>query len=222
MSKVILLVEDNEHILADNRWWLERQGYRVVTSGNLSQAREALRRNRPDGIILDIMLPDGSGLDFLRELRTRSDVPVLLLTGLSTNEDVVRGLAAGGDDYLPKPYDYEVFLARVGALLRRGERIPDLFERGPLTFNILSSQVFLEGKDMLLTQKQFAILLMLARREGETFSARHLYESVWRQPMGEDGKAIKTLISRLRGKLAGSGFSIVSLRGEGYRFEKVD
>lgn len=124
-TKRILLVEDNEQIMGGNERMLKRRGYEVITSLTLSQARSAIKKQMPDLIVLDIMLPDGSGLDFMTDLRLHSKVPVLLLTGLATTEDIVNGLSRGGDDYLAKPYDFGVLMARVDALLRRAENIPE-------------------------------------------------------------------------------------------------
>ena len=148
--KDILLVEDNRHILDGNRYFLEKAGYTCAAAETIAGAKEIIGEETPRLMILDLMLPDGNGLDLLSELRAStnpalSGMPVLILTGLGSNPDVVRGLSAGGDDYLPKPYDYEVLLARVKALMRRSgmnraERSGDIIERGALKLDILSSQ----------------------------------------------------------------------------------
>ena len=155
--KDILLVEDNRHILDGNRYFLEKAGDTCAAAETIAGAKEIIVEETPRLMILDLMLPDGNGLDLLAELRASSDpafsgMPVLILTGLGSNPDVVRGLSAGGDDYLPKPYDYEVLLARVKALMRRSgmnraERSGDIIERGALKLDILSSQAFLRGED---------------------------------------------------------------------------
>jgi DNA-binding response OmpR family regulator len=217
---LILLVEDDSDIQAVNREMLELRGYGVRAAMNLAEAREKLEDGKPDAIVLDIMLPDGSGLDFLKELRENSDVPVLLLTALGDSGDVVRGIRAGGDDYLPKPYDYDVFAARIEALLRRSSRSREanIVTKGPLTLDVVAGQALLSGEDLQLSQKEFAALLLLAQNEGKVLSAEFLYETIWKTAMGGDNRAIQQTVSRLRKKIEHAGFSIRTLRGEGYTF----
>ncbi len=219
-DKRILLVEDNEQIMRGNERLLTRRGYEVVTALTLEEARKAARAQMPDLIVLDIMLPDGSGLDFMGEIRQNSNIPVLLLTGLTTNEDVVRGLTAGGDDYLAKPYDFGVLLARVEALLRRAEQIPEKLTRDRLSLDVAAGVAALDGTDLLLTQKEFALLLIFTQNEERFISAEYLYEKVWKLPMEGDGNALKSALKRLRAKLEGSGYCITLSKGEGYQFER--
>jgi DNA-binding response OmpR family regulator len=220
MSALILLVEDNEQILFGNERMLKRRGYDVMTALTLREAKERIETAMPDAIVLDIMLPDGSGLDFMRELRQTSNVPVLLLTGLATPEDIVRGLTEGGDDYLTKPYDFGVFMARVEALLRRTKLLTEVVQKGVIKLNLLSAQAFVNGEDLLLSQKEFAILLLFTQNEEKVIRAEMLSERVWKLPLIGNTQAIKSAISRLRKKLEGSGYTISSLRNEGYLFEK--
>jgi DNA-binding response OmpR family regulator len=202
MRATILLVEDNEQILRGNERMLRRRGYEPVTAMTLREARERVALAVPDAIVLDIMLPDGSGLTFMRELRKTSNIPILLLTGLTTPTDIVRGLDDGGDDYLTKPYDFSVLLARIEALLRRAERIPKRLVKGALTLDIRANRALLRDEDMQLTQKEFAVLLLLAENEGRILVTDYVYETVWKQPVTtETGGAVKTVISRLRRKL---------------------
>ena len=216
--KRILLVEDNEQIMRGNERMLSRRGYEVISALTLAQARSAIQAQMPDLFVLDIMLPDGSGLDFIGELRRYSKVPILLLTGLTTPEDIVRGLRLGGDDYLAKPYDFGVLLARVEALLRRAEQIPDKLTRGRLSLDVAAGAAALDGTDLLLTQKEFALLLIFAQNEGCFIRAEVLYEKVWKQPMLGDSQSLKKTVYRLREKIKGSGWRIELSRGEGYGF----
>jgi DNA-binding response OmpR family regulator len=214
------LVEDNPAVQRNNRAILARRGYSVREASDLTQARAAVAEEEPDAIILDIMLPDGSGLDFLTELRRGSRIPALMLTALGTPADIARGLRAGGDDYLPKPYDLDVFLARVEALLRRARQVPESVVAGRLHLDVTAGQAFCNGADLLLTQKEFALLLLLAQNENKTLDAEYLYERIWKRPAVGDTQAVKTVVSRLRAKLARTGYTIVAARGEGYLFEK--
>lgn len=202
MKGLVLLVEDNEQILRGNEKMLRRNGYETISAMTLQAAYAAVNERKPDAIVLDIMLPDGSGLDFMRELRRSSDVPILLLTGLTTSTDIIRGLSDGGDDYLTKPYDFGVLLARVEAMLRLSSRIPRQLVKGELTLDIRANRAFFGGEDMLLTQKEFAVLLLLAENENQVLSTGYIYETVWKQaPNSDMSGAVKTVISRLRRKL---------------------
>jgi len=182
----------------------------------------------PDLIVLDIMLPDGSGLDFLTELR-ESDckIPILLLTALGETKNKITGLRAGSDDYLAKPYDYDELIARIEAILRRRtiietktESEPEVFEYGPLAINRIAQRVLLHGKDANIQGKEYNLLYLLAQNKNQVISAAELYEKVWGQPMGKDTKALRSAISRLRSKIAGSGYSITSEYNGGYKFEQ--
>jgi DNA-binding response OmpR family regulator len=221
-NKRVLLVEDNEKILRGNKRMLEWEGYEVGEAMTLREARAQLEKNCPDVIVLDIMLPDGSGLDFMRQLResNHGGVPILLLTGLTTQEDILRGLKSGGDDYLTKPYDFSILLARVEALLRRSQRVPERVTRGRLSMDVTANAATLDGRDLLLTQKEFSLLLVFTQNPGRFISGEYLYEKVWNQPQTSDSGALKTAITRLRTKIAGSGWRIESARGEGYCLEK--
>ena len=219
-DKRILFVEDNEKIMHANIRKFMRAGYETAAAPTLAAARLSISERTPDAVVLDIMMPDGSGLKFMQELREGgySDVPVLLLTGLGAKEDVVRGLAAGGDDYLTKPYDFEELLARVEALLRRTGKVPEIVTKGRLSLNLAASAAILDQTDLLLAQKEFALLFIFVQNEDRHISAEYLYEKVWRAPMAGDNHALKSAISRLREKIKGSGWKIEWSRGEGYSF----
>ena len=167
----------------------------------LKDARERMVEATPAAIVLDIMLPDGSGLDFMRELRQESNIPVLLLTGLTASEDIIQGLSAGGDDYLTKPYDFNVLLARIAALLRRANQPVKVVSKGSLSLDIISNRAYLHGNDLGLSPKEFAVLLLLSENTGRNVSAKYIYESVWKQPYTDENTSLKNIVSRLRGKL---------------------
>jgi DNA-binding response OmpR family regulator len=222
MRSLILLVEDNEQILYGNERMLRRRNYDVITALTLSEARKRMDETTPDAIVLDIMMPDGSGLDFMRELRKKSEIPILLLTGLATSEDIVNGLAEGGDDYLTKPYDFSILLARIEALLRRAKKIPDVLQKDSLKLDIVAQQAFLDGEDMLLRPKEFALLLIFIQNEGKILDPQYLYQKVWNTDMNADNSTLKMHISTVRKRLEEKNcdYRITNIRGEGYRFEK--
>ncbi|MCL2139041.1 MAG: response regulator transcription factor [Treponema sp.] len=225
MSALILLVEDNEQILRGNERMLKRRGYSVATALTLAEAQTCLEEQMPQAIVLDIMLPDGSGLEFMSKLRhvphEKSNIPILLLTGLAAPEDVVRGLCKGGDDYLAKPYDFDVLLARIEALLRRSRQIPKTLTKGALRLDIIANRAFLDSVDMLLSPKEFALLLLMAQNESRLLLTEYLSEAIWKQPLTTDKSAVKTAVSRLRRKLGGK-FSIENDKQEGgYIFSRM-
>ena len=218
----ILLVEDDKDIQLINSNMLKRYGsYNVYPADCLDAAREIAANVDLHLVVLDIMLPDGSGLDFLAELKRESEIPVLLLTALSETSDEINCLRAGGDDYLSKPYDIEVLMLRIETLLRRTDQIPKALTKGLLTLDLLSNRALIGEENLELRQKEFDILFFLALNENKTFSAELIYERVWAQKMKGNDNAVKTVMSRLRKKLTGSGYTIATKRGVGYCFEKI-
>ncbi|GHS99222.1 DNA-binding response regulator [Synergistales bacterium] len=217
--KNILVVEDEHDILRNHCDFLRKHGYAVSPAENLAQAHEHLSRQTLDAIVLDIMLPDGSGLDLLTELRAAgSKIPIIMLTAWGEPQDVSNGLRLGANDYLSKPFDYEVLLARVEAMFRNVEQMPEVIMEGPFRLDVVAGIAFMDGSDMLLTQKEFALLLMFVQNKGRAMSAEYLYEKIWVSPMTEDDGAVKNTVYRLRKKLSGSEYFIRADRGEGYRF----
>ena len=217
----LLLIEDEPLVQASNKRILERRGYSIRQAYTLAEARAIVADEPPRAIVLDIQLPDGNGLDFLQELRETSNTPVLMLTAMGTPEDIVKGLEAGGDDYLPKPYVLPVFLTRVEALLRRASIIPDKLSIGPITIDTASNRAYINGVDMSLPPKELSLLRLFMQYPEKTMCAEFLYEKVWGQKMLGDENSLKRAVSTLRAKLEDSNYTIVASRGEGYSFESV-
>lgn len=219
----ILLVEDNPHIMKINAQLLTLRDYQVLQAETAAQAREQLRWHPVDLIVLDILLPDGSGLELCRELKAQRPIPILFLTALGENQDVVEGLRAGGDDYLAKPYDLEVLVARIEARLRAAEEVRRYFGYGGLKLDLLTMTGYVNGKDIQLTQKEFTALLLLARAAERKVSQEELMEALWGPDAHAESRALWTLISRLRKKLNSqeSRLEISSLRGGGYLLEQL-
>ena len=221
-SGYLLMVEDEPIIQANNRKLLERRGYNVRQAYTLKEAEEIVNDELPSCITLDLQMPDGDGLAFLAKLRKKSNVPVLILTSRGTHGDIIKGLEAGGDDYLPKPYDLQVFLARLTTLMRRAQMVPEKISLGPLTLDITSSKALLGGKELKLQQKEFSLLQLLTQRFRQVISAEDLYEKVWGWRYLDSGNSLKVAISKLRTHLTGSGFTILTVKGEGYMLTEID
>jgi len=220
-SGYLLMVED-EPIWQDyNNEVLKQCGYPIQRAYTLAEARKIIAEELPRAILLDIHLPDGMGFELLQELRKISNIPVFILTAKGTPDDIVKGFEAGGDDYLPKPYDLSVFYMRLMALLRRASLIPDILDFGSIKIDMASSKAYLNGEDMGLQQKELSLLQQFMQHPEEMLSAEYLYEKVWGQKMLGKDSALKVAISKLRAKLAESDYTIVASRGEGYCFERI-
>lgn len=226
-KKHILIVEDNEHLAHINSRALEMAGYRVSVARTLGEARTQLAAKTPDAIVLDILLPDGNGVDFCREIRQAQAAPILFLTSVAGHKQAMEGMSAGGDDYLNKPFDIDMLVAKIQAFFRRDDitgrmRAHKSLVCGSLELDMVAHQAFLNGGDMGLAPKEFALLVLLVQKKGATLSRETLYESVWKRPMGSDANALKNAIYRLRQKTEGSGCLIETQWGTGYRLEIVD
>jgi len=229
-DKVILLVEDDVNLNKINRMALVSEGYTVHTALTLAEARKRLNNCSPDLILLDVKLPDGIGFDFCKEIRQKpgfAAVPVLFLTSVNDNAGEMEGLRSGGNDYLRKPYDIDLLRMRVANLLRLQENTAQqviteqkIITKGVLSIDTVARRAYLNGTDLNLHTKQFALLLTLAQHESEILSTPYLYKTVWGQPMNRDSQALRRVVSEVRSKIAGCGYSITSERGEGYRFEQ--
>ncbi len=221
MSRTILLVEDNEHIMKINRDTLHNAGYRVLEAETAAQAREIFMEESPALIVLDIMLPDGDGLALCRRIRGDSNIPIIFLSAKKAKAEIIEGLKSGGDDYLPKPYDVDVLLARIEALLRRAGSVPETLTLGPLTLDIVSGIAYLNRENLLLTQKEFAVLFLLVKNAERIVDKDDIFKAVWGQTTNDDRTALWTVISRLKKKLqpAQTGITISMRRPKGYILE---
>ena len=224
---VILMVEDEDAVLQINARMMRRRGYEVRTAGTCREARELLVSDLPDLLILDIMLPDGSGFELCDQFRRVCNHPVIFLTGKSETGDKVEGLGRGGDYYLTKPYDMDELLAVADRLMQRhlqtSERQEQLtvIRRGALTLDIPRARAAVDGKDAALTAKEFALLLLLVQNEEHELSPQTLYETVWGTRAENDTRTVRFHIANLRRKLQAEearDFDIVSSYGKGYLF----
>jgi DNA-binding response OmpR family regulator len=229
----LLLVEDEIKLAEIIQRELESAGYRVWHAPDGEQALQLFQRLSPDLVILDWMLPEMNGLDVLRQIRTRSAVPVLMLTARGDPADRVVGLEVGADDYLVKPFHLPELVARARALLRRAARIREMLEidqtRGEallqydrLLLNPQDYSCTLEGQALELTPIEFELLSLLLSHPGRTFNRIYLMETVWKSAFIEGDRAVDNAVLRLRKKLGSMGERLETVRGMGYRMQRLD
>lgn len=220
----ILIVEDEENLRSTLVFNFERHGYRVVEAADGLDALQKARALRPDLIVLDIMLPNLDGRQVCRAIRQDSDVPILILTALDREMDVVNILDIGADDYVSKPFSVRELLARVNALLRRssgGEEADSILVAGDLTIFVKEHRAIFHNRELQLPLKEFWILVMLVRRAGEVCSRAELVETVWGSGTVIDPRNVDVRIRWLRERLEGDpdGSQLIqTVHGVGYRF----
>ena len=217
----MLLADKDTVVLASSKKALEKRGFAVQIALSLRAAREILGRDEPRCVSLEMNMPDGSGLGFLAEFRKMSSVPVLLLAAFATSSEIISALDAGADDFLAKPYDQGVFGARMAALARRAQLVPDKLSIGPIVLDNGTSRALFGGKDLGLQQKEFVLLRLFAQRPGQIVSHEFLHERVWGFVSSEASNNLKVAVSKLRASLAETGYTITASKGEGYYLEEV-
>lgn len=225
----ILVVEDDATLLDVLKYNLEKEGYLVITAADGAQALESARAERPDLIILDIMLPGLSGFEVCRILRKEMIVPILMLTAKTEEVDKIVGLEIGADDYMTKPFSMRELLARIRAMLRRAEigRLEPAGDQqrlkaGDLEIDVARHQVFLGGTKTELSPKEFDLLAFLARHRGFVFSREQLLEKVWGYDYTGDARTVDVHVRWLRQKIESDPAHpkrLVTVRGAGYKLE---
>jgi two-component system, OmpR family, phosphate regulon response regulator PhoB len=222
----ILVVEDERDIAALVAYHLTKEGYRVRTVSTGDDAMEAVRNERPDLVVLDLMLPGMSGYDILEEVRRRpemEDVPVVVLTARREESDRIRGLELGADDYLTKPFSPQELVLRIGAVLRRVQAPPvagsgRVLRGGPVTVDLGAMAVASAGASVDLTPTEYRLLVALMERKGRVQSRRQLLQSAWDIEARIETRTVDMHVQRLRTKLGEAGELIETVRGFGYRF----
>lgn len=214
----VLIVDDHAETRQLVRRNLEADGHIVHTAGSCQDARAALDRHVPEVMILDVMLPDGSGMDLCRSLREAGVItPVLLLTARGDVRDRVAGLDAGADDYLAKPFAVSELLARVRALARRGPALrAPVLASGEIIIDLQKRKVTRAGAVVLLTARELAIVEVLARKAGGVVPRDELVEAVWGESTESALASLEVLIARIRRKLGGAAAPLRTIRSLGY------
>lgn len=222
IKKVIYVVEDDKSIRELVAYAMDSAGFEITCCNSAQEFYSALDPSRSQLVILDIMLPGENGLEILSRLRSRAEtaqIPVMIMSALGEEMDKVRGLDLGADDYIAKPFGIMEFLARVRALLRRGEQRGELSASG-VTLYPASRRVEAAGQDVALTAKEFDLLEYLMRRAGTVVRREELLGAVWGYSGGEETRTVDVHIRALRLKLGDSGSMIKTVRGVGYMAEK--
>ena len=228
MSKKILVIEDEPDIRKTLEYNLERENFIVTAASSLSDAKEHLAKDNFSLLILDLMLPDGSGLDLCRELKsdlTNEPPLILILTAKDDEVDRVVGFELGADDYVTKPFSVRELILRVKAILKRGINKPNTVEVerkfGDLTIDIESHEVFVNNENIILTALEFRLLNQLVDRRGRVQTRDQLLSDVWGYSSEVTTRTVDTHIKRLREKLGVMGKYVQTIRGVGYKFSRT-
>ena len=222
----ILVVEDEVSLADTVRYNLEREGYAVAVANDGRQALERFRDERPGLVILDLMLPEISGLDVCRQIRQISNVPIVMVTAKDSEADKVAGLEIGADDYVTKPFSIRELISRVRAHLRRAgmrsaEAADDVLSGGPVELDVARHEVQVRGETVGFPPKEFELLETFLRRKGRLLTRDFLIEEVWGAGYFGDTKTLDVHVKRIRRKVEEDPHQpahLVTVRGLGYKF----
>jgi two-component system, OmpR family, response regulator RegX3 len=222
----VLVVEDEESFSDALSYMLRKEGFEVAVAATGPDALESFDRSGADLVLLDLMLPGLPGTEVCRELRTKSNVPVIMLTAKDSEVDKVVGLELGADDYVTKPFSSRELVARIRAVLRRrgdGEELaPAILEAGPVRMDVERHVVTVSGNEVPLPLKEFELLEVLLRNAGRVLTRMQLIDRVWGADYVGDTKTLDVHIKRLRAKIEPAPSTprfIITVRGLGYKFE---
>ena len=228
MSHKILIIEDEPDIRKTLEYNISREGYKVVCASSLSKGKEQINSSDFSLILLDLMLPDGSGLDLCREIKSdkdKSSTPIIILTAKDDEVDKVVGFELGADDYVTKPFSVRELILRIKAVLKRGTEKKETLEVqrqfGELTMDIDSHEVFVNNEQIILTALEFRLLRQLVDRRGRVQSRDQLLSDVWGYSSEVTTRTVDTHIKRLREKLGTMGKYVQTIRGVGYKFSRT-
>lgn len=215
----ILVVDDEERIRKVLFDFLVKNNFNVKTAKNGEEALDIFYCEKIDFVILDVMMPVMDGYATLKELRRVSDVPILMLTAKAEEYDVLKGYELNADEYVPKPFNLKILLARINALLRRSSVLTEAVEIGKLSYDRSTYEVKVNGEKIELTNKEFELLGYLITNKGLVLSRDDILNNVWNYDYYGDVRTIDTHIKKLRAKLLDCGIYIQTVRSVGYKFE---
>lgn len=227
MTARVLIIEDEPDIRKTIDYNLSKESFEVVQASSIAEGEKALAANKIDVIILDLMLPDGSGLTLCRDIKSDAKtkhIPIIILTAKTEEVDRVVGFELGADDYVTKPFSVRELILRVKAILKRGvdslqqEGDNASIEAGDLRLNLDAHQAFVRDEEIALTALEFRLLKHLLDRRGRVQTRDQLLEEVWGYSSDVTTRTVDTHIKRLREKLLAAGDCIQTIRGVGYRF----
>lgn len=222
MTEYIIITEDDRALARGLERALDKEGRDITLCAGLDEARTALEMGNCDLMILDVNLPDGSGFDFLREIREKSDVTVMMLTVNDMEADIVSGLEAGADDYMTKPFSLAVLRARVNTLLRRRRRVRRAVHIDGYSFDFDAMEFFHEGRRVELSKTEQRLLRALVDNAGTALTRGQLVDRIWTDGAEYvDENALSVAVKRLRDKLEASKY-IKTVYGIGYKWEGKD
>ena len=221
---VVLIVEDEESYRDAVGYMLAKEGFEVVTAADGAEGLAAFERQGADIVLLDLMMPGLSGTEVCRRLRQKSSVPIIMVTARDSEVDKVVGLELGADDYVTKPYSHRELVARIRAVLRRGQDVdllPDVVEAGGVRLDVERHEVWVGGVPVRLALKEFELLEMLLRNAGRVLTRGQLIDRIWGADYVGDTKTLDVHVKRLRGKIEpdpANPHLLVTVRGLGYKF----
>jgi len=226
MTDTILVVDDEQRIIDLAKMYLEQDGYKVMSATDGVKALSSILEDKPNLVVLDLMLPGMDGLEVCRRVRSESDVPIIMLTARSDDIDKIVGLELGADDYLTKPFNPRELVARVKAILRRTDRqatredVPAHISVGNLTIDSQRRVVEVNGNSVDLRMKEFDLLQTLAENLGMVFSREKLLDVVWGYDFAGETRTVDVHIAHLRHKLEGMDATIETVWGVGYKLDE--
>ena len=231
MSNKVLVIEDEPDIRKTLEYNLSREGYKVESCGSIEEANTFLENPSYSIILLDLMLPDGSGLDLCKQIKSNpetNETPILILTAKDDEVDKVVGFELGADDYVTKPFSVRELILRVKAILKRNTKTSNLSNQtheinrnfGSLKMNIESHEIFINDEEIILTALEFKLLRQLVERRGRVQTRDQLLTDVWGYSSDVTTRTVDTHIKRLREKLGSMGKYVQTIRGVGYKFSR--
>ena len=222
MDRTILIIEDEQKINDILAFSLGKDGYKTLSAFDGVKGLEMALKENPDLILLDVMLPGMDGFEVCRKVREKSQVPIIMLTALSDEENQLRGFEQQIDDYIPKPFSPRILLCKIAAILRRRtaeNQNPSLLTYKELSMDVDGFHVYQGGNEVVLTSKEFALLRLMLENQGKVFTRQMLLDRLWADDLEVEDRIVDSHIKNIRKKL--NADYIKTIRGVGYRIDKV-